>query len=232
MPARSSMRSPCGLRSRSERACHLARSDRSSRGCSCRLTDSSGAIGCFHGVGRGCAGKPLPMALPPRLQRVDHRTQALTDLRQAIFHPGRHLGIDLADHQIVVLERAELFCQHALGDAGHPPPQLAETLGAVLQVIQDDALPLAIDQIERRFDRAARPMSKIPPFHGSFSNSIQTGTISPNLQYLPKIALERQLDGERFHAIRWETTDMKAVGYKKSLPIDAADALIDFETAK
>ncbi len=25
---------------------------------------------------------------------------------------------------------------------------------------------------------------------------------------------------------------MKAVGYKKSLPIDAADPLIDFETAK
>src|SRR3981189_926555 len=29
-----------------------------------------------------------------------------------------------------------------------------------------------------------------------------------------------------------ETRQMKAVGYKKSLPIDAADALIDFETAK
>jgi zinc-binding alcohol dehydrogenase family protein len=29
-----------------------------------------------------------------------------------------------------------------------------------------------------------------------------------------------------------ETRPMKAVGYKKSLPIDAADALIDFETAK
>src|SRR5207249_2584911 len=29
-----------------------------------------------------------------------------------------------------------------------------------------------------------------------------------------------------------ETTDMKAVGYKKSLPIEAADSLIDFETAK
>jgi hypothetical protein len=25
---------------------------------------------------------------------------------------------------------------------------------------------------------------------------------------------------------------MKAIGYKKSLPIEAADALIDFETAK
>jgi hypothetical protein len=29
-----------------------------------------------------------------------------------------------------------------------------------------------------------------------------------------------------------ENRPMKAVGYKKSLPIDAADALIDFETAK
>src|SRR6202022_3915108 len=28
------------------------------------------------------------------------------------------------------------------------------------------------------------------------------------------------------------TAQMKAAGYKKSLPIDAADALIDFETAK
>src|ERR1700756_952137 len=31
---------------------------------------------------------------------------------------------------------------------------------------------------------------------------------------------------------RWERPDMKAVGYTKSLPIEAADALIDFETAK
>src|ERR1700726_1478009 len=29
-----------------------------------------------------------------------------------------------------------------------------------------------------------------------------------------------------------ENRQMKAVGYKKPLPIDAADALIDFETAK
>jgi hypothetical protein len=27
-----------------------------------------------------------------------------------------------------------------------------------------------------------------------------------------------------------ETMNMKAVGYKKSLPVDAAEALIDFET--
>jgi hypothetical protein len=70
-------------------------------------------------------------------------------------------------------------------DPRHPPPQLAEALGAILQVVEDDTLPLAIDQIERRFNRAARPVGKIPSFHGIVSNSIQTGTISPNLQYLP-----------------------------------------------
>jgi hypothetical protein len=38
-----------------------------------------------------------------------------------------------------------------------------------LQVEEDHALPLTVDQIERRFDRAARPMGKIPPFHVGFS---------------------------------------------------------------
>src|SRR3954449_2652250 len=36
----------------------------------------------------------------------------------------------------------------------------------------------------------------------------------------------------RDHARRFGNAPMKAVGYKKSLPIDAADALIDFETTK
>src|SRR5438552_240487 len=37
-----------------------------------------------------------------------------------------------------------------------------------LQVVEDDAFPLAVDQDERRFDRTARPMGEIPPFHGLF----------------------------------------------------------------
>src|SRR6266849_4994510 len=125
------------------------------------------------------------MAFAPRLQGIDHRAQAFADLRQAIFNPRRHFSIDLADHQMVILQRTELFGQHTLRDARHPPPQLAKALGAVLQMVEDDTLPLAIDQVERRFDRAARPVGKIPSLHGAFSNSIQTGTISPNLQYLP-----------------------------------------------
>ena len=92
---------------------------------------------------------------------------------------------------------------------------------------QNDAFPLAVDQVERRLHRAARPMGKILPFHLIFSNSIQTGTSYPNLQYLP---FERQRDSYAPSA-KWRA-GMKAVGYRKSLPIDAADALIDFETAK
>src|ERR1035438_6962589 len=138
------------------------------------------------------------MALAPGLEHIDHGTQALANLRQGVFNPRRHLGIDLADDQPVILERAQLFGQHALGNPGHPSPQLTKALSAVLQVKQDDAFPLAIEQIERRLDRAAGPRRKIPPFHevfldfswtlflGPFSNSIQTGTISPNLQYLPR----------------------------------------------
>src|SRR5579859_7340943 len=108
------------------------------------------------------------MALAPGFQRVDDRPQALADLGQAIFHPGRHLGIDLADDQIVVLERAKLFGEHALGDPRHPPTQLAKALRPSLQVEQDHALPLAIDQIEGCLDRASRPMREIPAFHGYF----------------------------------------------------------------
>src|SRR6267143_3291120 len=125
------------------------------------------------------------MALAPRPQRLDYGPQALADVRQGVFDPRRHLGIDLPDHELVVLERTKLLGQHALGNPRHPPPQLPETLGAGLQVEQDDALPLAVDQVERRFNRAARPVGKIQPFHGAFSNSIQTGTSSLNLQYLP-----------------------------------------------
>src|SRR4029079_8682388 len=125
------------------------------------------------------------MALAPRPQRIDHRAQALADVRQGVFDPRRHLGIDLADHEPVVLERAKLLGQHALGNPWHPPPQLPKKLGAGLQMKQDHPFPLAVEQIEYGCDRAPRPMGKIPPLHGLSSNSIQTGTSSPYLQYLP-----------------------------------------------
>src|SRR5579871_1148672 len=120
----------------------------------------------LEGRRRGRAGQILLMALSPSLQRIDHGAQALADLRQTIFNSGRHLGIDLADDQTVVLERPELLCEHALGNAGHPTAQLTEALSAAaLQVKEDDALPFSVDQIERRLDRAAGAMREIPSFH-------------------------------------------------------------------
>ena len=118
------------------------------------------------------------MAFAPGLQRIDDGAQALADLRQAVLYPRRHLGIDFSDDQPVVLERAQLLCQHALGDPRHPASELAKALRPVLQMEQDDALPLAVDQIKCRLDRAARPMREIPSFHVVISISIQTGTIS------------------------------------------------------
>jgi hypothetical protein len=68
-----------------------------------------------------------------------------------------------------MLKRTKLFGQHTLGDSGHPSPQLAKALSTILQVEQDDAFPLAVDQIERRLDRTAGPMRKISPLHEVFS---------------------------------------------------------------
>src|ERR1700744_1695022 len=126
------------------------------------------------------------MLLAPLFQRIDDRAQALADLGEAIFHPRRYLGIYLSDDEPVLLQRAELLGQHALGNPGHPATQFAKALSAGLQMKQDHALPLAIDQVERCLDRAAWPMPEIPAFHADFPNSIQTGTISLNLQYLPR----------------------------------------------
>src|SRR5581483_6267039 len=127
------------------------------------------------------------MALAPGLQRVDDRAQTLADFGQAVVDTRRHFGIDLADNQPVVLERAELLGQHPLRNPRHPPPQLTKTLRTVLQMKEDHPFPLAVDQVEGGFNRAPRPLGKIASFHVGFLDSIQTGTISPKLQYLPRM---------------------------------------------
>jgi len=62
------------------------------------------------------------MALAPGFENVDHRPQALADIRQGVVHPRRHFGIDLANDNAIILQRAKLFCEHALGDARHQSP--------------------------------------------------------------------------------------------------------------
>src|ERR1700740_1124416 len=92
--------------------------------------------------------------------------------------------------------------------------------------------PFHLPSIRSRVASTAQPgrAGKSRRFIRCFSNSIQTGTISPNLQYLPSLR-QRDNYAEGYRQQR-ETVSMKAVGYKKSLPIETAEALIDFETAK
>src|SRR5882724_12439819 len=151
------------------------------------------------------------MAFAPGFQDIDHRTQAFSGLRQAIFDTRRNLGIDLADHQTVILKRTELLGQHALGDAGHPPPQLAKALGAILQVIEDHALPFAVDQIERRFDRAAWPAREIPSFHGPFPIVSKQG-LYPQIYSTCQNCARPTIRPMTIYATIRETTGMKAVG--------------------
>src|SRR6185312_1039102 len=169
------------------------------------------------------------MALAPRPQRLDDGTQALADFGQRIFDPWRHLGIDLADHQLVVLERPELLGQHPLGNPGHPPPQLAKPLGAGLQMKQDDTLPLAVDQVERRLYRTTGSMGKITPFHGPFPIVSKQGLVPQNYRTC-QVDASATVSPPPFQ--QPGDTGMKAVGYKKSLPVEDANSLIDFETAK
>ena len=53
-----------------------------------------------HGVFSPPAGRSLLgfISLPPVLERVQHRLQAVSKFGQRVFHTGRHLGIGLAAH--------------------------------------------------------------------------------------------------------------------------------------
>src|SRR5579863_4720630 len=92
--------------------------------------------------------------------------------------------------------------------------------------------PFHLPSIRSSVASTAQPgrCAKSRRFMGCFPDGIQTGTISPYLQYLPK---RRQRDNET-KAIAPSDGDqgMRAVGYKKSLPVDDPEALFDFETAK
>lgn len=54
------------------------------------------------------------------------------------------------------------------GNPRPPPPELVEADGVFEQMIEDHGLPLAVDQIERSFHRAARPAREIPSLHEGF----------------------------------------------------------------
>ena len=97
---------------------------------------------------------PSGVLLAPVAEGQQDRLQCPALLAQAVFDPGRNDRIDLADDQAVALQLPQLFGQHALGDVPDIALQLVVPLGAVEQMVERDALPLAADPLERRIHRA------------------------------------------------------------------------------
>src|SRR5207245_3449460 len=81
----------------------------------------------------------------------------------------------------------------------------------------------------------AGPMGKIPPFHEAFLGLFP---IVSKQGLVPRIYSTCQVDASATvrpptaQSSKQEDTGMKAVGYKKSLPIEDAQSLFDFEAAK
>src|SRR5260370_16498977 len=93
--------------------------------------------------------------------------------------------------------------------------------------------PFHLPSIRSSVASTAQPgrCAKFRRFMGVFPIVSKQG-LYPRIYSTCQICARATIRPGAFYAITRETTDMKAAGYKKSLPIDAADALIDFETAK
>src|SRR5262249_39676980 len=96
------------------------------------------------------------VALAPLAHAEQDRPQARAERGQLVFDARRHLRVDRARDQAVLLELAQLGGQHALGAVGQLAAQLAEAELAVEQPEQHDALPAAPAHAERGLDRAVR----------------------------------------------------------------------------
>src|SRR5450631_1006137 len=100
--------------------------------------------------------REIDVLVAPGLERHDDWFETPAAHGQTVFHLGRHLRVDFSDDQSVGLQLAQLVGEHALSDTGEPAPDFVESKRAFEQVVQDDAFPLAVDQIQRAFDGAAR----------------------------------------------------------------------------
>src|SRR5579885_178392 len=153
---------------------------------------------------RGAAGRPLtPRTLrrpgllsTGRLRVLDsagvvsappaHRLQdggyGAAKRGQRIFHLGGDMGVHLAMHQPVVLQLPQLRRQHLRRRASDQPPELAEPLGPVLEVVQDSRLPFTPDHAEGRFNPAVVVIHARSSGHGVLG-SLEINTMSENSAY-------------------------------------------------
>ena len=90
------------------------------------------------------------------LQGRNDGFQCLAVLGEPVFDTRWHLRIDGAGHQTIMFKLAQLVGEHALRDVGQHALQCIEAKHLPgKQMVEDDPLPLAADQVQCGFHRTA-----------------------------------------------------------------------------
>src|SRR5262249_45382617 len=90
-----------------------------------------------------------PLLRAPFAHGLDDRAKGTSARCQRVLHAGRDLCVDLAAHDAVTLELAELLREHLRRDAAHPPRELRVALLPRNQVIENAGFPAATDHLQR-----------------------------------------------------------------------------------
>ena len=133
------------------------------------------------------------------------------ELRQRILDAGWDLPEVPADDDPVRLHLPQLLDQHLLADARHQPPQLAESPRPRREMPEDDRLPLAADDGERRLQAAAVGLRfhRRPP--GGTYEKVRTCPPESPVYHSPRSDPDHQ-NGGRF---RWREARRQGGGHHR-----------------
>jgi hypothetical protein len=84
-------------------------------------------------------------------------------LREGVFDAGRNLRVHDPIYNAVPLEFAEMLGEHLFRCARNQPLKLAKAAGSILQIKEDEGLPLATDDFGGELDRAIETFHRILP---------------------------------------------------------------------
>jgi hypothetical protein len=93
----------------------------------------------------------------PSEQGIEHRTQGLTPVREAVLHLRRNLRVRDPSHHAVSLHLPELLAQHLLRYGGYRSLQLREALDLASEELeQDHQLPPTLEELQCCLDTLRR----------------------------------------------------------------------------
>src|SRR5258708_3857734 len=93
--------------------------------------------------------------LAPAVERLQDRPQGLSAFSERVAGARRLTGATHACHQTSRFEPFEALRQYLVAEVWNESPELSVTEGAVFQARENDGFPLAAEERERQFHRAA-----------------------------------------------------------------------------